>query len=665
MMRRFHPVSLAIHALLFSSEGVWGVGLGSSSAAEIGGGGPPTAPPFPGSEDPTETVAVPTTSPPAEASFPGSEAPTETVTVPTSSSPAEASFPGSEAPTETVTVPTSSSPAEASFPGSEDPTETATVPVTSPPAETVFLPGSADPTETLAVPTTSPAAAAREDRTDLVLAGYPAQPLSDETTAALPTTDELALCHECSNRPSWNGAPDQRCTQCIQATPAPCENCHRKPSWNGLPHEPCVRCAERVDTQHTVRITSSLAAAEQVFVVDGLATIEDLGRLVRDGGVAGSAPPVVQLDFVLGENAKVGSSQGGRAVTTTGTEEEFVSAVAGRVLSKTRRVGYLVKKLGLSADQELRLSTIKSVAPFPEAEAWLRTVRDQLREGGVAAEEAGLRLAEFCTATRRSFSSTKTVNRDLVAFLLGKFVFYLPPMPRHGQNTEDLRVLLRTGELMIPSWFLGRNAAGLDGHVRAARAALQGLSVLIAGDEESSVSSSRSPAAITITEKSPATITEDDLTGVGRGSDGGRSGVVRAGREGAPIATAAAPVVAAGGCATQWSWRLSKPILAEGSGPTGMQEWKRAARAAVQDLVVLIRGEGGGGAAGRYYREALAEQLADLVSGMAQQARDGGADEHVVDWIYYLGAGVFNFLSETTDYTWRMPDSLAELLRRR
>ena len=304
-------------------------------------------------------------------------------------------------------------------------------------------------------------------------------------------------------------------------------------------------------------------------------------------------------------------------------------------------------------------------APFPdpemgrmgrEQEAWLRTVRDQLREGGVAAEEAGLRLAEFCTATRRSFSSTKTVNRDLVAFLLGKFVFYLPPMPRHGQNTEDLRVLLRTGELMIPSWFLGPYAAGLDGHVRAARAALHGLSVLIAGDEESSASSS--PAAVTWGdtrgEKSPAAITEDALTG-----DIGRTGVLRAGREGGEVAADTAPIVA-GGCATQWRWRLSKPLHG-GACPTGMQEWKRAARAAVQDLVVLIRGGGGGGAAGRYYREAVAEELADLVGGMAQQAR--GRDD-VVDSIYYLGSGTFHFLSETTGYTWRMPDSLAEALRR-
>ena len=378
--------------------------------------------------------------------------------------------------------------------------------------------------------------------------GMSDQPCENCAHPSHPTADFVpALCNECHKKPSWNGMPDQPCRRCGAQHSALCNECHKKPSWNGMPDQPCRRCAKRaadvLDHKRpgapvNVRVLT-LAGGEELFErMNRCDTVNELVRMIKEK--AGDHPGT-GVDLVPARE------------TSSGDHTVPQAPLAG-----ARRMEGLLKEFGEPGSQELRLTVMRSFFP----EAWLRTVRDELRGGGAQAEEAHSALVEFC----RGESSTRTINRYLVAFLLGKFVFYLPPMPRRGQNSEDLKILLRTGELRIPSWSLGPHEAGLDGHVRAARAALEGLRVLIgAGDVEA------------------------------------------------------------------------------GADENG-----------------LIAGDGQELARG--YREAVAEQLVDLVGAMAEQAR--GRD-HIVDWIYSLAWETFDFLSETTGYTWRMPDPLAEAFSRR
>ena len=324
-----------------------------------------------------------------------------------------------------------------------------------------------------------------------------------------------------------------------------CEECHENPSWNGMPG-PCRPCArrelQRPGDPVNVQVLNA-AGVEECFFEKFTGTVDELTWLI--GERAGDRP-WTQLDLLplglpptswtkLDELAwspslldPVGREDPQRTplLATSTAPGQTVPGREPTTLAGPRRVERLVQYnvyqalrlgcFGLPPSQALRLTVLRSVAPFPKT--WLREIRDQLRAGGAKADEAHSLLAEFCTATRRSSSST-TINQWLVAFLLLKFVFYLPNhgmMPR--QHSEDLKTLLRTGELRIPNWFRGRYEAasyrlsrvdqnteslqggprgphvpvrstltGPDGHVRAARAALEGLRVLIgigAGEDE-------------------------------------------------------------------------------------------------------------------------------------------------------------------------------------
>ena len=477
---------------------------------------------------------------------------------------------------------------------------------------------------------------------------------------------------------------------CLTTRPL-CLTCNRKRTWNGLPDEPCsLDCVELARTQHPVRVISPSGSGE-VFSLVGFATIDDLAAMVRERyGLSLDRfpfPPLVQLDFVLGDNG------------ATDKSTAYTARRGGAALAGSARVSSLKRRLGLAILEELNLTMIKSPAPFPEA--WLATVRDELRESeGARAEEVGFVLAEFCRQTRvLSQSSTAgdtTINYPLISFLVD-LSFSLPPMRRRGQERHDLSILLRTGELMSPSWFLGTHVTEtLQGRVRAARAALQALSVLIAapgaGGESSSppapgeatrseggchnilrrwrLSNVMEPTASIMDEGGPRPTSIEEHVQAAHSAVQHLVVLIREGfgeprSRGAAVAEEQAVLASRGAAVAE-----EQEVLASRGAAVAEEQAVLASRgAAVAEEQEVLASRGAGVAeeqevlASRY-REAVAEQLVEAIETLTERylQRGGTANDDTVAWLYYTAAQIFDFLSETTGYTWRLPDSLAETL---